>query len=316
MALKDSKKVVVAVKYGAPVAGIDAVSVSNEDVRLSPEVASGSFKDLNGKLGNKVAWRNMDDVAVSGAQVDGYLTGNNAGVSADNDTPPAWSEFYKLCGLTETIDSGIGSESVTYTPAQTQPSDASQVAIWRDGAKRVLTSALGTLTINGKAGEPLTQSVALSGFTNLESTVEANPAGTPLDESLLLILKSTDTLTVTGTAYKGESFTFTQGNDIQKLYAIGTKDYERVDFDSMLEITYLKENETIYTDFANGTSHTVVIQAGSVDGKAVKLTAGQATVEEISESSINGKEAVTVKFNLKGDATGENQFLIKYGTMA
>jgi len=311
MALKDSKKVVVAVKYGATVAGTDAVSVSNEDVRLQPEVSNGSFKDLNGKLGNKVAWRNMDDVYVNGANVDGYLLGNDA-TGLALDTPPSWGEFYKLCGMAETI----GVADVAYTPSQTQPSDASQVAVWRDGAKRVLTGALGTLTINGKAGEPLTQSVSVSGFTTLESVVEANPSASPIDESLLLILKSTDTMTVTGTAYKGESFTFTQGNEIQKLYAINTKDYERVDFDSMLEITYFKENESIYTDFANGTEHSVVIQAGSVDGKAVRLTAGQATVENITESSINGKEAVTVKFNLKGDATGENQFSILFGTMA
>ena len=313
MALKDSKKVIVAVKYGGPVAGTDAISISNEDVRLSPVVASGSFKDLVGKLGNKIVWKNIDDVTVSGANVDGYLTGNDeTGLALD--TPPAWSNLYKICGLDEAID-GVN-DTVTYTPGQTQPSDLSEVAVWRDGSKRVLSGALGTLTINAKVGEPITQSVALSGFTDLVSTAEANPSGTPFNEKLLLILKSTDTLTVTGTQYKGTEFSLIQGNDIQKLYAMGTKDYERVDFDSMIEITYLKENEDIYTDFANGTSHNIVAQAGSVNGKAVKITAGQATVEAIEETTVNGKEAVKVKFNLNGDANGINQYSILFGTMA
>jgi len=172
------------------------------------------------------------------------------------------------------------------------------------------------LTVKGKVGEPLTQSVELSGFTTLTSTAEANPTSVPFNEALLLILKSTDTFTVTGTTYKAQDFTLTQGNDIQKLYAMSTKEYERVEFDSMLEMTYLKENETIYTDFANGTAHSIVIKAGAVNGKSVKITAAQAQVDSISESSINGKESVTVKFNLNGDATGENQFVILFGTTA
>lgn len=315
MALKDSNKVVVAVKYGGAVAGADAVSIRNEDVRLNPEVASGSFKELNGKLGNKNVWKNTDDTTVNGATVEGYLLGNNAGLSADNDTPPVFAEFYKLCGLTETIDSGIGTESVTYTPSQAVLSDLSEVAVWRDGSKRVLSGAIGTLEITAKVGEPIMQSVSLSGFTTLESVVEANPTAPATDESLILIFKSTDTLTVGGATYKGQDFKLVQGNDIQKLYAIGTKDYERADFDSYIEITYLKENENIYADFANGTVHEIIARAGAVDGKSVKITASQATVESISESSINGKEAVTVKFSLNGDANGENQYKILFGTI-
>lgn len=315
MALKNSKNVVVAVKYGGTVAGTDAVSIRNEDVRLNPEVASGSFKEVNGKLGNKIVWKNTDDTVVNGATVEGYLLGNNSGASTLNNTPPAFSELYKICGLTETVNSGVGTESVTYTPSQIALSDLSEVAVWRDGSKRVLSGAIGTLNITAKVGEPLMQSVDLSGFTTLESVAEANPTAPSTDESLIIILKSTDTMTVGGTTYKGQDFKLTQGNDIQKLYAIGTKDFERVDFESSIEITYLKENETIYTDFANGTVHEIIVRAGSVNGKSVKITATQATVESISESSINGKEAVTVKFNLFGDANGENQYKMLFGTI-
>jgi hypothetical protein len=311
MALLNSRKVVVAAKYGATAIGTDTIAISNEDVRLSPDVATGSFKCINGKLGNKTTWKNTDDVSVNGANVEGYLTGNDAS-GLDLDALPDWDDLYQICGLAKVVVNGV---SVTYKPSQTQPSDLSTVTVWRDGFKRSLTGVLGTLSISGAVGEPIKQTVALSGFTTIGSTGEANPTATCINDELLLVLKSTDTMTFSGTSYRGQNFTLTQGNDIQKLYFIDTKDFERVDFDSMLEITYLKENENIYTDFADGTEHNVVIQAGSVDGKAAKVVCGQAIVETITETSINQKEAVTVKFNLKGDATGENQFNLVFGTM-
>ena len=61
MGLYDSKKVVVAIKYGATATGTDAVSVTNEDVRVNPTSGTGNFKELNGKLGNKTTWMNTDD---------------------------------------------------------------------------------------------------------------------------------------------------------------------------------------------------------------------------------------------------------------
>lgn len=310
MALLDSRKIVVAAKYGGSATSSDTVTISNEDVRLAPEVATGSFKCMGGKIGNETTWRNTDDTTVNGAVIECYLIGNDATGSA-LDTPPSWSNLYKICGLTETV----GLDTVTYTPSQSQPSDSSTVAIWRDGYKRVATGVVGTLTISGNIGEPILQQAAISGFTTITSTTESNPSAVCIDESLLIVLKSIDTLTVAGTSYKAQSFTLTQGNEIQKLYAIGTKDFDRTDFKSTLQVTYLKENETIYTTFSNGTEVEVVILAGSVDGKAVKITASQAVVETIAESSVNNKEAVTVTFNLKGDGTGVNQWSMVYGNV-
>jgi len=311
MAILDSRKVVVAAKYGATATSTDVVAISNEDVRLSPEVATGSFRCINGKLGNKTTWKNTDDVAVSGASIECYLTGNDATGSA-LDTLPNWTELYKVCGLTETVNALTG---VVYTPSQTQPSDLSTVTVWRDGFKRTLTGVVGTLTVSGSVGEPIKQTVAVSGFTTLTSTAEANPTAACIDDELLLVLKSIDTITVGGSAVKAQSFTLTQGNDNQKLYAIGTKDFERVDFDASLELVFYKENETIYTTFENGTQVEVVIKAGATDGKACRIKATQAIVESITEGSNQMKETVTVKFNLQGDVNGVNQFKLEYGDL-
>ena len=312
MALYDSKKVVVAVKYGGTASGTNAVSVINEDVRVKPTSGTGNFKELNGKLGNKTTWMNTDDTTGE-ITVESFLLGND-GTGSALATPPVWKEIYKTCGLTETIDTTL---SVAYTPSQSQPSDLSTVAIWRDGLKRVLTGAVGSLTITGNIGEPIKQSAVINGFTTIASTAEANPAATSIDETLLLVLKSIDTVTVNGGAIKAQSFTLTQANDNQKQYFIGLKDYERIDFDSTLEVTYLKENEDVYTAFAAGSTVPVIIKAGATNGKKVQITCGQAVVDGTpTETSINGKEAFTVKYSLQGDSSGENQFQIKYGTIA
>lgn len=313
MALQDSKKVVFALKYNGAVAGTDAIPISSEDVRLSPVVASGSYKCLNGKIGSKTVWVNSENTVVEGATVDGLLTGNDATGTA-LATLPSWDAIYQACGLTATV---VASTSVTYTPSQNQPSGATTCAIWRDGNKRTLSNVLGSLTLSGVVGEPMKQTASLYGFTSSISTADANPTAVCTNEALLLVLKSIDTVTVGGTACKAQSFTLDQGNDIQKQYFIGVKGYERVDFDASLELVFLKENDNAYTDFIAGTSQAVVITAGQTNGKKVKITVGQAVISENpTESSINGKEAITVKYHCKGDATGINQFAIKFGNVA
>ncbi len=316
----DSKKVVVAVKYGGSTTSDDVVAISNEEARLSPAITKGEFKCLAGKLGNKTTWINDDDVSVEGATIESYLVGNDI-TGTELTKAPQWHEVYKVCCLKEVIDSE--SETISYTPMQEKPLDNSEVVVWRDGLKRTATSALGSLEISGQIGEPIKQIANINGFTTIESTQEANPAGSCVDNGLLLVLKSTDTVTFNGVAYKGQNFKLTQGNEITKTLALsGYKNYNRVDFASTIEVTYFKEDENIYTDFKNGTNHKIEIKAGNKDGKAVKIVAPNASVQDIKESSIEGKEAVTVTFNLQGIKTesksgandrGEKQFSIIFG---
>lgn len=316
----DSKKVVVAAKYGANATNTNVIAISNDDVRLQPTIAKGDFKCMAGKIGNKTTWLNDDDVTVEGTSLESYLVGNSIDI-ATLTKPPEWNEIYKICCLKAVEDTTA--KTLTYTPMQEKPSKGSQVVVWRDGLKRVVENTVGTLEIDGQIGEPIKQIANISGFTMIESTAEENPNGSCIDNSLLLVLKSTDTMTFNGTSYKGQSFKLTQNNEVIKILAMGNvKNYERVDFDSTLEITYFKENEAIYTDFKNGTSHSIEIKAGSTDGKAVKIVAPNAQVQDLQESSIEGKEAVTVTFNLQGlkeeSATGakdkgEKQFSIIFG---
>lgn len=311
----DSNKVAFAIKYNGNVAGTDAVGITNEDARFSPNVSSGSFKCMNGKMGNKTIWKNMDDVTIEGVTIESFLLGNDSTGNA-LDTLPDWSDMYQVCGLTQTVDTAtVGEETVTYTPSQTQIPD-SEAALWRDGRKRVATGVMGSLKISAKIGEPIKQTSDLVGFTTITSTAEANPSASCADEELLLVMKSTDTLTLTGTSYAGTSFDFDQKNDLGKILGIGKKFYNKKDFDSTISITYYKENEDIYTDFENGTSHAIVFKAGSTSGMQCTIKADNAVVESLSEGTNEGKETVTVQFSLQGDVTGENQFSIQFGYSA
>lgn len=312
MALLNSKEVVVAIKYGATVTTSDTIPISNEDIRIQPKAATGSFKCINGKLGNSTTWINTDDTVIDGATIEGYLTGNDATGTA-LATKPTWDQLYLACGLSATV---VASTSVTYTPSQSQPSTATQLAVWRAGLRRTVSNVIGSLTISGTVGEPIKQTASVVGTTTLTSTSEANPSAVCTDTSLILILKSIDTFTSDAVAKKAQSFTLTQGNDNQKLYYVGGKGFERVDFASTLEVVYLKEDDAIYSDFAAGTQREIIIKAGQTNGKKVEIKCSQAVITDVTETSVNGKEAVTVRYNLMGDGTGANQFAIKYGTIA
>lgn len=312
MALLDSKKRIVAVKYNGTVSGTDAIDVSNEDVRISFELQNGEYKRLNGVKGSKDTWQNDDNVTGT-LSLECMLRGNDS-TGLALDTPPQWSPVFKLCSLTETI----GVDDVTYKPNQTQPLD-SQAAVWVDGKKRVLSKALGSLTISGTKGEPAKMSASLTGYTTVTETTEANPTAND-DLNSLLIVKSIDSLTVAGQAMKVDAFTFTQNATNEYLYGINIKDNDNTDFDATLELVFYKDTAytyDVYSQLIAGTSVAVAIQIGSVDGKAVKFAAPRAIVQgSPSESTINGKEAVTVTYSLQSlDGTGTDNFLLTFGTM-
>lgn len=319
MALLDSRKRVVAASYGDAISGtpaVDTIHNTSTGTSAEPTPATGDFKCLNGGLGSKVTWRNTDDTTTE-IVAECYLEANDT-TGLALETLPDWSEVYEICGLTETVDTTTpGAEFIDYTPSGSQPSDLSEAAVWVDGLKRVATGVVGTLSIEGTVGEPVKQTANIMGFTTITSVVEANPAGTCVASDGLIILKSTDTFTIGGTARKLQSFKFTQGNDNQKFYAVDTKQYEVADFDSLLEVTFLKENETDYATFAAGTSVAVIIQAGSADGSAFKFTAAQAVIQDIAGGSNQDKEILTLTFSLQpSTGTAYDQYALRYGYLA
>ena len=316
MALLDSTKRIVAVKYGGTVSGTDAIEVSNEDVRIAFEIQNGEYKRLNGVKGSKDTWQNDDNVTGTLA-LECMLRGNDS-TGLALQTAPKWSGVLKLCSMTETITGTGATGKVVYTPSQTQPTD-SQAAVWVDGRKRVLSQALGSLTMTGTKGEPAKMSASLTGYTTVAETVEVNPTATA-DANSLLIVKSIDTLTVSGQAMKVDAFTFTQNAKNEMLYGINIKDNDNNDFDATLELVFYKDTAytyDVYSQLIAGTSVAVSIQIGTVAGKSIKFDAPKAIVQgSPTESSLNGKEAVTVTYSLQSsNGTGTDNYSLTYGKL-
>jgi len=318
MALYDSKKRIVAVKYNGTVAGTDAIDVSNEDVRINFEVQTGEFKRLNGILGSKETWQNTDNVTGS-LTLECMVRGNDT-TGLAYETVPQWSNVFQACSMTQTIDlTTPNQETVTYIPSQSQPLD-SQAAVWVDGKKRVLTQAIGSLSMTGTKGEPLKMTASLTGYTTITETTQANPTAND-DTNSLIILKSTDVLTVAGDSLKVDAFTFNQNNAMQYLYGIGIKDNDRTDFDATLELVFYKDTAytyDVYTQLAAGTSVAVAVVAGSASGKKLGFNAPAAIVQgSPKESVLNGKEAITVTLSLQSSAgTGVDNYSLVYGYFA
>lgn len=316
MALLDTRKRVVAISYGDAISGTpadDAIHNTSTGARANPTTATGSFKCLNGGLGAKTTWRNTDDVTAEVA-IECYVEGNDT-TGLALETLPDWSEVYEVCGMLETVDTSTsGEETVTYSPMPTQPSGDSQAAVWADGYKRVVTGIVGNYEMRGTVGEPIQQTATIMGFTSIQSTAQANPAGGCVDPEGLIVLKSTDTFTIDGDPYKIRSFAFNSGNQIEKYYAINKKSYERNDFDATLEVTFLKEEEGIYATFEAGSKVPVNLVAGGADGKAVRVYAAQAEISNISEGEYQNKETITLTFSLQpSSGTAYDNYAIIFG---
>lgn len=316
MALQSSRKKVVAVKYGANVAGTDTVN-NTENVQLQPKMQTGTYKNMDGGQGSKSTWRNDDFISVDGLTVKSYVEANDLAGTA-LDTIPSWSDIFKTCALKETVDTTtVSEEFVAYTPLDTAVSALSQMAIWTDGNKDLVTGIVGNYKLSGKVGEPLMHEASFSGFTDLVPTADANPSGSSVDPKSLIVMKSTDTVKINAVGYKAHSFEFDQGNQLENFYGTSIKTFDKVDFDSTLTVTFYKENNVVSQAFKDGDTLPVEITVGGVNGKSVQISSLQAEIEEVTRGTEKEKETITVKFSLQPTTgTAYDQYMIKYGFIA
>lgn len=316
MSLYDSKKKVVAVKHDGNVTSDDVV-YNTEGTQVQPSMKTGSYQSFDGGQGSKSTWRNSDQVTCEGVTVKSYIEANDTtGVALD--TLPSWSEVFKTCALEETVDTSTpGSEFIVYSPLATALSNASQVAVWTDGNKDLISGIVGNYKVNGVVGEPIMQEVAYTGYTALVPTVDSNPSGASVPSETLIILKSTDTVTIDGVSYRVQSFDFDQGNKIENFYALGLKQYDKVDFEAVLNVTMFREDNVLIEAFQTGERVPVVINAGSVNGKSFQFTASQAEIEEASRGTSQDKETLTIKFSLQpSSGIAYDHYEMRYGFIA
>jgi hypothetical protein len=319
MAYQDSASVIVLAKYNGTAAGTDVVEISNaEAIEVSKTPGGGKYKRATGRKGAQQAWVNTDNTQGS-VSLETYLRGNDDAATA-LDTPPGWSDVLQICCLDETIDTGTpGQETVIYTPTQDDPA-ASEVVVYRDGEKDTISKALGVLTISGTAGEPIMLKADIAGYSNGAPVVDANPAFVA-DDNALIVLKSTDNITINDVSRAVTSFEFGSGTANTATYAVSDKIHSNDDHEPYIDLTYIADTTNtndIWTLLTAETEHEVVITAGASSGKKVEIKGFKAQVDPTqppTKGVVDGKLAYTARVFLKDDSTNES-YHIKYGYFA
>lgn len=313
MALLDSTQSLILVDaLGVPAAG-DFLETT-EPVILNPTVSSGEYQRTTGKKNSKSTYIDTNHSTVS-FSIPGFLRGNDT-TGAALDTVPKISSLFKMCGLSETVVATVGSESVTYEPTQ-DAITGGYVTSYTDGYKRELTGALGNLSIEFTVGEPVKFSAEMMAYVSaLAPTAAANPSVT-LDTNELLICNKVSVVTIAGSTFNAKSGTLNMNHTIEDIYAVGLGSYESADFAPTIELNGFKTagDESAWTDLTSRAAKQIIVQFGSVNGKAAKIVVDAAVVSAVEESADQNKIASKVTYNCERSEAVTEGFKIVYGTM-
>ncbi|WP_201353821.1 phage tail tube protein [Hydrogenimonas urashimensis] len=305
MAYQLTNKQVLLAKYGGTPTTSDVVTLA-ENTFFNTTIKNGTIKEIGtGALGAEKGFVIPDWTAA-----DGTITAIMKATGAAG-TPPKLSEMYKICGLTETIDTTAGEEKVTYTP-MTQMGQTGEIISYIDGEKRTITGVVSNLKINFTVGELVRIAFDIKGFTDAEPVLEANPSAT-IDGNSNFVVKSVSAVTIDGATINLTSADFDLGNQIDEIYAIGKKEYVITDFMPTITINEIKQRDSIdhWTDLKNENVKAFVVSLGSSSGEKVTFTANYCKYSGINESDDNGKVVIERSFRCESNAGGDN-FEIKY----
>jgi len=306
MAKSITKRTVFLFKYnGVPVVG-NAITTLNTPF-VKPNIKAKKYVDVgNGKLGGTKTYIDENQIDTS-FDVEVLLRGSDK-TGALPKTPPKFAELLKASGLTETQ----GTIDVTYTPNHGYLSP-STCYVYQDDEKRSITGAVCNMKIKGTVGEAAKAIFTVQGFTTALPVVEVNPTVT-LDSNTLMIVSKVTAITVAGTQLNITDFEFDLNNENKLDYATAMSEFTRRDFNPTIKLSGIKVKGdlTAWTDLVATSVKEIIIVLGSGAGKTLTITATQASTSDMDENDDDGIVAYSRTFDLQGDATGENQFKIKW----
>lgn len=305
MALIDTNKNCVLFGYGATPDANDVVNIE-DFVNIAPDIKTEEYEEKDGQLGNKKSYQDPQHTTCA-LPIKAKLRGNDK-TGTSPDALPAISGLLKASGLTETVTAGV---SVEYTVNHGEISP-SQAIVYLDGKKRVATGIVNNFKLSGTVGTCAVVEFEGSGYTSVTDTAEANPT-VALDQEALMLVNKVSAVTVGGTAFNLESFSFDLGNVIKDIYAVGIGKFERTNFDTKIDLTGYKDSgDTSWQDMENETLKEIIIVLGAGAGKTVTLTVESAQPLTPSESDNDGKLSITKSYRcVKNDVSGEH-FKLKW----
>lgn len=306
MAKSITDKTVVLFKYNGIPLPANAITTSNTPF-VKPSIKNQTYKDVGtGKLGASKTYFDENQTDTS-FDIEILLRGSDKTGLAPK-TAPKIAELLKAAGLTETQ----GTVDITYTPnhGYVLPSTC---YVYQDDEKRSVTGAVADMKIEGSVGQAAKVTFSVQGFTSPAPIVETNPTVT-LDTNSLMIVSKITAITLAGTALNITKFELDLNNEIKLDYATGMSEFVRKDFAPKIKLSGIKTKGdlTPWTDLIATSVKEIIITLGSGAGKTVTITATQASTSDMEENDDNGTVAYSRTFDLQGDATGENQFKIKW----
>lgn len=299
------KTVILFKNNGTPLPA-NAITTSNTPF-VKPSIKTQTYKDVGtGKLGATKTYFDENQTDTS-FDIEILLRGSDkTGVAPK--TAPKIAELLKAAGLKETL----GTADITYSPNHAEISP-STCYVYQDDEKRSVTGAIADMKIEGTVGQAAKATFTIQGFTTPTPTVEVNPT-VVLDTNTLMIVSKITAITLAGTALNITKFELSLNNENSVNYATGMSEFVRKDFAPKLKLSGIKTKGdlTPWTDLIATSVKEIIITLGSGAGKTLTITATQASTSDMDENDDSGIVAYSRTFDLYGDATGENQFKLKW----
>lgn len=306
MAKSITKKTVVLFKYNGTPLAVNAITTSNTPF-VKPNIKRKTYEDIGtGKLGAEKTYMDENQTDTS-FDIEVLLRGSDKSGTAPK-TAPKIAELLKAAGLTETQ----GTIDITYTPNHGYV-NTSTCLVYQDDEKRTITGAIADMKIEGTVGEAAKVTFNIQGFTTPSPAVEANPTAI-LDTNSLMIVSKITAITLGGTALNITKFELALNNKIKLDYATAMSEFTRRDFAPTIKLSGIKTKGdlTPWSDLIATTVKEIIITLGAGAGKTLTITATQANTSDMEENDDDGTVAYSRTFDLQGDATGENQFKLKW----
>lgn len=313
----NTKKTALFLKSGATLPTLPANYLEvTETIVVNQEMSMEEFKRLNGKLNSNDSYVDICDKTVNQS-----ITHN---MRVSGTTAPDYTELLKIGGFDVTTV-GTGATLAT-TFKNTQAPLRGSAIILLDGYKHTLTgSVVADVTMNFPIGKAATIEASLQGFidNNGIATTQAMPTIT-MNENPVLVVSCGDVVTADGTVLKPDNVTIKMGAEIEKLYAMGIKEFNLNDYKATMEITFYPDNadynlaqtklntqDVDSLDLKLGTDATGLL----VNGRSVHITCTNAKAMSSSDADEQSKIKRTFTYLLQNGAN-DTAITIKTGFFA
>ena len=319
--LLNTKKTALFLKSGANLPTLpDNYLEVTEPIVLNQEMSMEEFRRLNGKLNSNDSYVDICDKTVNQS-----ITHNMRVTGATFTDVPEYAELLKIGGFDMAIDdTTAGEEYITFKNTQT-PLRGSAIVLL-DGYKHTLTgSVVADVSMNFPIGKAATIEASLQGFidNNGVATSEAMPA-VALNENPVLIVSCGDVVTADGVTLKPDNISISMGAEIEKLYAMGLKEFNLNDYKAVMEISFYPDNadyNLAQTKLNNQDIDSIDLKLGTdatgvlVNGRSVHITCTNAKAMSSSDSDEQGKIKRSFTYLLQNDVN-DTAITIKSGFFA